>query len=219
MAQPDVMTSPRVPARRGMAALARVADIVVDPVAAFRDIDTQPAWGVAFLAIVALRFGSLMAFYHPDTTAGKLLAGVLFQVATTLPLIAVTATLLWGVALAWHVRVAWASAWCVTTHVAFAYTLCTVAIASVAGALLPDSVQVELRHPPFTNLAFLTDASESPVWHALATATDVRSFYALVLAWIGVRSASTATGRASAGVVATCFVVVVVGAVASAAAR
>ena len=218
MAQSDVLESPTLP-HRGTTALARVADIVVDPVAAFRDIDTQPAWGVAFLAIVALRFASLMAFYHPDTTPGKLLAGVLFQVATTLPLIAVTATLLWGVALAWHVRVTWTSAWCVTTHVAFAYTLCTVAITSVAGALLPDSVQVELRHPPFTNLAFLTDASESPVWHALATATDVRSFYALVLAWIGVRSASMATGRASVGVVATCFVIVVVGAVASAAAR
>jgi len=219
MAQSDVMSSPRVPPRRGLVALARVADIVVDPPAAFRDIDTQPSWGVAFLAIVGLRFGSVMAFYRPDTTPAKLLAGVLFQVATTLPLLAVTATLLWGVALAWRVRVSWASALCVTTHVVFAYTLCTVAIASVAGALLPDSVQVELRHPPFTNLAHLTDASESPAWHALAATADVRSFYALALAWIGVRSASKATALAAGAVLATCFAVVVVGSVASAATR
>ena len=219
MAQSDVMSSPRVPARRGMVALARVADIVVDPPAAFRDIDTQPSWGVAFLAIVGLRFASLIAFYHPDTTPAKLLAGVLFQVTTTFPLIAVTATLLWGVALAWRIRVTWASALCVTTHVAFAYTLCTVAIASVAGALLPDSVQVELRHPPFTNLGYLTDASESPAWHALAAAADVRSLYTLVLAWIGVRSASKATVLGAAAAVATCFAIVVVGSVASAATR
>ena len=219
MAQSDVMSSPTVPARRRTAALARVADIVVDPPAAFRDIDTQPSWGVAFLAIVGLRFTSLLAFYHPDTTAAKLLAGVLFQVTTTLPLLAVTATLLWGVALACRVRVSWASALCVTTHVAFAYTLCTVAVASVAGALLPDSVQVELRHPPFTNLSYLTDASESPAWYALAAAADVRSLYALVLVWIGVRSASKATALTAAAVVATCFAIVVVGSVASAATR
>jgi len=219
MAQSDVMSSPRVPARRGMAALARVADIVVDPPAAFRDIDTQPSWGVAFLAIVGLRFASLIAFYHPDTTPAKLLAGVLFQVATTFPLIAVIATLLWGVAVAWRVRMTWASALCVTTHVAFAYTLCTVAIASVAGAMLPNSLQVELRHPPFTNLAYLTDANESPAWHALAAAADVRSLYALVLAWVGVRSASKATALAAAGVVATCFAIAVVGSVVSAATR
>jgi hypothetical protein len=207
MAQSDVMSSPRVPARRGMAALARVADIVVDPPAAFRDIDTQPSWGVAFLAIVGLRFASLIAFYHPDTTPAKLLAGVLYQVTTTFPLIAVIATLLW------------ASALCVTTHVAFAYTLCTVAIASVAGAMLPDSVQVELRHPPFTNLAYLTDANESPAWHALAAAADVRSLYALGLAWVGVRSASKATALAAAAVLATCFAIALVGSVASAATR
>ena len=219
MAQSHVMSSSRLPARRGTVALARVADIVMDPPAAFRNIDTQPSWGVAFLAIVGLRFASALAFYHPDTTPAKLLAGVLFQVATTLPLVAVTATLLWGVALAWRVRVSWASALCVTTHVAFAYTLCTVAVASVAGALLPDSVQVELRHPPFTNLAYLTDASESPVWHALAAAADVRSLYALVLAWIGVRSASKATALAAGAVVATCFAIVAIGSVASAATR
>ena len=219
MAQSDVMSSPRVPPRRGLVALARVADIVVDPPAAFRDIDTQPSWGVAFLAIVGLRFSSLIAFYHPDTTPAKLLAGVLFQVTTTFPLIAVTATLLWGVALAWRIRVTWASALCVTTHVAFAYTLCTVAIASIAGVLLPDSVQVELRHPPFTNLAYLTDPSESPAWHALAAAADIRSLYASLLAWVGVRSASNATALAAAAAVATCFAIVVVGSVASAATR
>jgi hypothetical protein len=144
---------------------------------------------------------------------------VLFQVATTFPLIAVTATLLWGVALAWRIRVTWASALCVTTHVAFAYTLCTVAIASIAGALLPDSVQVELRHPPFTNLAYLTDPNESPAWHALAAAADIRSLYASLLAWVGVRSASNATALAAAAAVATCFAIVVVGSVASAATR
>ena len=216
----DGVSSPVRPQARGRAiALTRVVDVVLDPAAAFRDIDATPTWGIAFVATVALRFGSVLAFYNPETTPGKLLAGIFFQLVTTFPLVAVTVTLLWSVALAWRVRMTWASAWCVTTHVTFAYTLLTVAIASVAGALLPDGVQVELRQPPFTNLGALASASESPVWHTLLAAADVRSLYAAALAWVAVRSASRTTGRTAAAVVWTCFAITAAAAVASAALR
>lgn len=218
MANSNVI-SPPASSHGSTTALARVADVVLDPVAAFRHADTQPTWGIAFLALVALRFGSVLAFYNPDTTPGKLLAAILFQLVTIFPLVAISAALLWVVALIWRARVTWASAWCVTTHVMFAYTLLTVAIASVAGALVPDTVEVELRRPPFTNLGFLVSASESPVWHALGTEADVRSLYAMALGWIGLRSAAGTTGWTSGGVVATCVATEVLVAVASAAAK
>jgi hypothetical protein len=216
MAHSDIIAPPARP--RG-AALARVADVLLDPVAAFRGVAINPTWGVAFLALVAVRFGSVLAFYRPDTTPAKLVAGVLFQLLMAFPLVCLTAVLLWALALAWRCGLTWAGAWCVTTHVHFAYTLVTVAIASVAGALTPDTMDVDLRNPPFTNLAFLVSSGDSSVLHALAREADVRSLYASVLAWMGVRGATNAAPKKAAGVVATYVAIAVTLAVATAAFR
>src|SRR5262245_47475156 len=140
----SVSTRPSVNTRPS--ALARLADVVIDPVAAFRGIDAQPTWGVALLALIAVRFTSVAVFYRPDTTPGKLVAGVLFQVVTLVPFITAMTLLLVIAALVFRVRLSWASAWSVTTHVTFAFTLLTVAIASVAGAVLPESAEVNLRN-------------------------------------------------------------------------
>jgi hypothetical protein len=190
---------------RHVSSLDRLVNVVIDPAAAFAGLDARPAWGVAFVAIVALRFGSLLAFYQPDTTAARLVAGVLFQVVTLIPLIAIMTTALWAAAAVWRVRLTWPGAWSLTTHVTFAYTLLTIAVASVAGALLPESTDVDLRNPPFTNLGSLIVDGQAPVLHALAVEADVRSAYAAVLVWIGVRAVSAARGGDAAWVVATCF--------------
>ena len=192
----------------------RLLDVVIDPAHAFQGIDAHPVWGVAFVALVGLRFGSVLAFYRPDITAAKLVTGILFQVVTLIPLIAVLATLLRVAAAVWRARLTWSGAWSLTVHVMFAYTLATVAVASVAGALLPESTDVDLRHPPFTNPAFLVVGAQSPVLHALALEADVRSAYAAVLLWVGVRAVAGAGGAASR-VVATCFAAAVLAAVCS----
>jgi hypothetical protein len=70
-----------------------------------------------------------------------------------------------------------------------AYTLATIAFAGVAGALLPESADVDLRHPPFTNFAPLLVTSTSEVLLSLARELDVRSAYALLLLWLGLRGA------------------------------
>jgi hypothetical protein len=196
--------------------LSRLANVVLDPTVGFRDIDRHPTGSVAFVALVALRFGSLLAFYRPDTSPPRLLAGILFQFATLIPLVTLTTALLWIVAMLWRSRIAWASAWCITTHVMFAYTLLTVAFASVAGALLPESTEVDLRHPPFTNLGMLVSTSDSAALHALAVEADVRSAYASILAWLGVRAAANVTCIAAAAVISSCVVVEVLAAVLSA---
>lgn len=185
-------------------AFGRVLDTFVDPVSAFESAGYRPTWFVAFLFLVFVRFGSVLAFYRPEVSVSKLAAGLLFQLGNVFPL-AATATILWLVSRAWRACLTYASAWCVSAHVMLAHTLVTVAIASVAGALLPESVDVELRHPPFTNLAFLVDAAARPRLHAMFAELDVRSLYACVLAWIGVRAASSQNALPVVGIVATCF--------------
>jgi hypothetical protein len=197
--------SPSPDVARRVGAWDRLANVVIDPAAAFQGIDTHPVWAVAFAALVALRFGSLFVFYQPETNAAKVLAGVLFQVFTLMPLVAVATTLLWVTSMLWTARLTWTSAWCITMHVTFAYTLATVAIAGVAGALLPESAAVDLRNPPFTNLSFLVTGGPASVLHVLAVEADVRSGYAAVLTWLGVRAASQARGAESALIVLTCF--------------
>ena len=203
------------PPRRPRIAVPRVVDVVLDPRAAFQDSQSRPTWGIAFVALVVLRFASVLAFYHPSTTPAKLAGGLLFQLVTILPQVVMVSTLLWVGAALWRARLSWASAACVTTHVMFAYTLLTVAVASVAGAMLPESVDVDLRHPPFTNLSSRV-ADTAPPWAVrLAMEADVRSLYAIVLAWIGVRAASRADGWLVAGTVATCSIAGIVFSLAS----
>ena len=202
------VSAPRTAAGERTTALARIVDVVLDPGAAFAEVRSRPTWGVAFLALVALRFGSVLAFYNPETTPAKLVSGVLFQLVTLFPLVIATSTLLWIVALSWRSRLTYASAWCVATHVTLAHSLLTVAIASVAGALLPESVDVQLRHPPFTNVGFLVDATNNPLLHTLAAELDLRSGYEAALAWLGVRSGSNASPWRSAGTVLTCVAII-----------
>src|SRR5215217_4333979 len=76
------MPAPSPMRERHAGAWDRLLDTVIDPVRAFQGIDARPIWGVAFLALVGIRFGSLLTFYQPDITAAKLLTGILFQVVT-----------------------------------------------------------------------------------------------------------------------------------------
>jgi hypothetical protein len=191
---------------------ARLVNVIVDPAAAFRGISDSAPWGVAFVAAVALRFGSLFIFYRPSVTPLKLIGGVLFQIATIAPLLLVSAAVIWLVSRVWRVALAWASSFSVVTHIYVAYTLATIAIASVTGALLPESTEVDLRSPPFTNFAGLLPDSEHQLLQRLVAEADVRSLYAVALLWIGLRGAASATTRlVVAKVIATVLVVRVVG--------
>jgi hypothetical protein len=186
-------------------ALTRLGNLIVDPVAAFRDVAECPTAGLAFVSLIALRFGSLFLFYQPDVELARLVTGLVFQIVTVWPLTFVLTLLLWTSTLMCGVRAAWSALYCTVVHVVFAHTLLTVAIASVAGALLPASVDVDLRHPPFTNLGSLVGSDGQSVAHALFAEIDVRSAYALLLVWLGVRaSVADRSGRRAAQVVGAC---------------
>lgn len=188
--------------------LARLGNALVDPVAAFRGIAADSPWAVAFGAIVAVRFASLFVFYRPAVTPLKLVAGVLFQVVTTAPLLVVASTLVWIAAKAWRVALGWVTSASIVAHVYLAYTVATVAIASVAGALLPDAADVDLRHPPYTNLASLTDSSAHPVLFRLLAEVDVRGVYAVMLLWLALRGAVPHAARKTVTIVAATVVTV-----------
>jgi hypothetical protein len=200
---------PSIPAsaRTRAGALGRLANIVLDPTAAFRGLEVHQTWAAALAAIVVARLAGLYAFYTPDLSILKLAGGVLFQFATTVPVLTVLAAVLWLSSKAWRVDVTWATAFAMTAHVYFAYTLATLALATAAGALLPASVEVDLRAPPFTSPAFLA-SRDAPLVNALLAEMDVRSAYVLMLIWLGVRTTAPQVGHGRAvGVVATCFTV------------
>ncbi len=176
---------------------ARLVNLVVDPGAAFRGIADDPSWALAFVAAVGIRFGSLFLFYRPAVTPIRVIAGLLFQVMTIGPTVLLAALIAWLTARAWHVGVAWPTAVSILIHVYVAFTLATVAFASVAGALLPQSVDVDLRNPPFTNLTSLLDGTGPEVFRTLVGEMDVRSAYALVLLWVGLRGAAPEAPRAA----------------------
>jgi hypothetical protein len=189
------------PARTSAAA--RLANVVVDPAGAFHGIGAAHPWALAIAAIIALRFVSLLIFYDPALTPLKVLASLAFQMAAVVPPLLVGSTLAWLVAKAWRLRVGWLAVFSICAHVAVAHALVTVAVASVAGALLPDSASVDVRHPPFTNLGFLFDSGGSAaVLHRLAREADVRSMYAGALLWLGLRAAEAPETSARPGVVA-----------------
>lgn len=185
-APPDEMRRRPVLGRAWVSSAGRLGNVIVDPVVAFREIDTAPTWALAFAALIALRFGSLFAFYRPAVTPLKLVAGIGFQVMSVAPPVLVLTFVLWTVARVWRTELSWPSALSVTVHVMFAYTVLTVLIASVAGALLPESFRVELRNPPFTNLAPLAGGGSSEVVSRLLGAVDVRIAYAFALVYLGV---------------------------------
>jgi hypothetical protein len=192
---------------------ARLVNVIVDPVAAFDRIATSAPWLLAFTATVFLRFASLFVFYHPLVTPLKLLGGVVFQLTTVAPLLVVASLVIWLAAKAGRIGVSWRIAFSIATHTLFAYTLATIAIASVAGALLPASSDVDVRNPPFTNPASLASES-SGLTRALLGELDVRSAYAISLVWVGIRGAEPRASRARlAGVVVAIAVVRLAGVV------
>src|SRR5690349_4429755 len=215
----SAMSSPHVaaptPAVAHQSPAARLINVIVDPPAAFRGISDDAPWSLAFMAVVVVRIASLFVFYRPDVTPLKLVASVTFQVATIAPLLLVSSGLIWITARARRVAVGWGATFAIATHAYVAYTLATVAIASVAGALLPDSTDVDLRAPPFTNLAPLVAGTEHPLVLHLATEADVRALYVLWLLWFGLRALAPAEGRRRiASVLGTIVVVRLAGVVA-----
>ena len=166
---------------------ARLANVVIDPVAAFRAVANDPRWLAAFAAVILLRFVSLFVFYQPSATPAKLVVGIVFQIVTTAPLLLALGLILWSCSRVCGVRVTWPVAFAITVHVYFAYTLATVAVASVVGAVLPSSVDVDLRNPPFTNLGELAPADQG-VLRGLLTWVDVRSAYAFALVILALRT-------------------------------
>ena len=176
---------------------ARLVNLVVDPVAAFRGIANDPSWRLAFLAAVGIRFGSLYVWYQPAVTPIKLLGGLLFQVLVVGPTVLLASLVAWLTARVWRVSVAWATAFSILMHVYVAFTFATVAFASVAGALLPESTDVDLRNPPFTNVAPLLSGTDSGVVRALAAEMDVRSVHVVVLLWVGLLGAAPNAPRSA----------------------
>jgi hypothetical protein len=198
----------------GSSAGARLANLLVDPVSAFRGIGTRPQWVLAFVAAIALRMGSVFAFYRPAITPLKVVTGLLFQLVTIAPALLFVALVVWLAARVCRVGVSWTPAFAVVTHVYVAYTLATIAFASVAGAVLPEFADVDLRHPPFTNFAMLMDDATPEVIRSLVGEVDVRSAYALLLLWLGLRGAAPNAARHGVtSAVATIVVIRVVGVV------
>ena len=189
-------------------AIARVVDVVVDPRAAFRASAERPAWLGAIAIVVLLRLASAIVFYQPQTTPTKVMLSALLQIATVMPAVVATAGVLWVAARIWTVRVRWRVALSVGAHVYVAYTLATVVWASVAGALLPTTVDVDLRQPPFTSLQSWAGPTASSLEQRLLGELDVRLAYAGALVALGVRVVDPGAPRARiAAVLATCWIV------------
>ena len=176
---------------------ARLVNLMVEPGAAFRGIAHDPSWVLAFLAATGIRFGSLFIFYQPAVTPIKVIAGLLLQLVTVASTVLLASLVTWLTARAWGVAVSWATAFSILMHVYVASTLVTLAFASVAGALLPESVDVDLRNPPFTNLTSLLSETDSEVFRLLASEMDVRSVYVLMLMWQGLRGAAPEVPRSA----------------------
>ena len=176
---------------------ARLMNLMVDPDAAFRGIAENPSWLLAFLVAVTIRFASLFIFYRPAVTPAKVIAGLLLQLLTVGSTVLLASLVTWFAAGAWRVSVSWATAFSVLTHVYVAFTVVTLAFASVAGVLLPEDADVDLRNPPFTNLTTLMRGTDSEVFRPLVREFDVRSAYVLALLWLGVRSASPESPRSA----------------------
>jgi hypothetical protein len=148
-----------------------------------------------------------LVFYQPAVTPLKLVAGVMFQVATVTPLLLAASTVVWLAAKAWRADVAWPTAVSIAAHACVAHTLLTIALASAAGALLPASFAIDVRNPPYSNVAQLVGYGREGAGLLLAE-IDIRTAYALMLVWFGIHAADPRGGRSRTTlVVATCFVV------------
>ena len=204
----DRVAAAGVLSRESQGSITRLVDLIVDPAKAFHGIAHHEPWAAAFVAAVTLRFGSLIAFYQPTITTGKLVGGIVFQIGTVAPPILLGSMVVWLAARVWGLRVRWRTLFSIVTHVYVAYALATIAAASVAGAILPDSVELDLRNPPFMNFASLLADSDRELARRLVTELDLRAAYAVALLWVGLRGAVPSESPAAAGrVVATVAVV------------
>ena len=176
---------------------ARLMNLMVDPGAAFRGIAENPTWLLAFLAAATIRFASLFIFFRPAVTPAKAIAGLLVQILTVASTVSLASLVTWLASRAWRVGVSWATAFSILTHAYVAFTLVTLAFASVAGALLPEDADVDLRNPPFTNLMSLLSGTDSEVFRPLVAEFDVRSAYVLTLLWLGLRNGSPEAPRSA----------------------
>jgi hypothetical protein len=191
-------------------ALAQRANVIVEPGAWARAVVCDTRWAIALTAIVLVRLAGLFAFYRPATGVAKLFMGVVFQLLTITPLLVALALVFWTCAFLWGSRVTWPAAFSITVHMYFAYVVATTVVASVAGGLLPATVDVDLRHPPFTNLDFLVAADSQPL-HAILGGLDIRSAYIAYLGSLGLRAATPGVTRGRiALVLGTCWVVLTV---------
>ena len=215
------MTSIRQPRSLGVAAhppgaSARLVNVVIDPLDAFRDIRQACPWALAVATVIVLRFISLLVFYDPALTPLKVVASFAFQIAAVVPPLLLGSAVTWLAARAWRLGVGWRHVFSICAYVTVAYTVATLLFASAAGALASDLASFDVREPPFTNLAFLVRGSSMSLLHRLAAEADVRAVYAAFLLWLGLRAASypdprEPTGKNAARVVATVAAIRVVG--------
>lgn len=210
MSSPSIAVAADPLARQS--SIGRLINVIVDPTSAFRGIADDSRWLLAFVTAVTLRFGSLFVFYRPVVTPLKVVVGLVFQVTTVTPQLLLASVLIWIAAKAWGLGARWRSTFSVATHVYVAYTLATIAAASVAGAVLPESTEIDLRNPPFTNLAWLAAESVDGLAKRILEEFDLRYVYVLLLLWFGLRGASRSETRpAVLEVLATLIVVRLVG--------
>jgi hypothetical protein len=125
------------------------------------------------------------------------IAGLLVQILTVASTVLLASLVTWLAAGAWRVGVSWATAFSILMHAYVAFTLITLAFACVAGALLPEDGDVDLRNPPFTNLTSLLSGTGSAGFRPLAGEFDVRSAYVLALLWLGLRNGSPEAPRSA----------------------
>lgn len=176
----------------------RLIDLIIDPARAFHGIAHHAPWFAAFMTAVALRFASLLVFYHPTMTIGKIVTGIVFQIGTVAAPILFGSLVVGFVARVLSLRVRWRVLFSIITHVYVAYTLVTIAVVSVAGAVLPDSADLDLRNPPFVNLAALVPDAASTLLRRVVAEIDLRAAYAAALLWLGLRGAAPDESAAAA---------------------
>jgi hypothetical protein len=176
----------------------RLVYLLIDPARAFDGIVHYAPWLSALITAVALRFASLLVFYHPTMTIGKLVAGMVFQIGTVAPRILLGSLVVGFVARVWDLRIRWRALFSIITHVYVAYTFATIAVVSVAGAVLSDSAELDLRNPPFVSVAALVPDAASTLVRRIAAEFDLRAAYAAVLLWLGLRGAAPDESPAAA---------------------
>ena len=152
---------------------ARLVNLVVDPVAAFRGIADDPSWSTRLARRcrhpIRQPLHLLRASRHANQGAWRPALPVL----TVGPTVLLASLVAWLTARAWRVSVAWTTAFSIVIRVQVAFTLATVGFASVAGALLPEYANVDLRNPPFTNMTALLGGMDSEAIRTLAGEIDV----------------------------------------------